>query len=119
MSENNSKDCPTCGTAMQWKFLEIPRCPKCDSGFNLLHDARQLRNGPIKRMDIRKVEGKNLFIDLIERKPVNPLFIFAQLGFRSQAEMENFYNGNPKYYQCTNLAANNVLWGEKWPSNDA
>lgn len=28
MSDNC--DCPVCGCAMHWKYLEKPKCPKCD-----------------------------------------------------------------------------------------
>ena len=28
MSDN--RDCPVCGCTMHWKYLEKPKCPKCD-----------------------------------------------------------------------------------------
>lgn len=74
----------------------------------ITYDGRTMRNGPPKLIDFRKVEGKRLYIDLIERMAIQP----DDLAALFPSEKINEFFLLQKHFQITQTAAQHILWGK-------
>lgn len=74
-----------------------------------------MRDGPPKMIDFRKVAGKRLYVDLIERKAYKDTEVETIAQYAAWPEGKDileFFRLNP-VMQITQLAAQHILWGEK------